>query len=77
VRRASPWGVDLVDNPGWLLTVDLGNMRLVDRPHERQEIHRSEHERVVTWVEGHQFHAACGPLNLGEALSMFRRWGQS
>jgi hypothetical protein len=54
--------------------IDPERHSLAGRPYERQAIHRSEHEWVTTSVEGGQFRAACGPLNLGEALYMFRRW---
>jgi Immunity protein 53 len=66
--------IDTLDNPGWSVTIDLTGTRSADRPYERQAIHRSEHDWVETFVEGRQYRAACGPLNLGEALYMFRRW---
>lgn len=69
--------VETIDNPGWSLRIDLKGTSLADKPYERQAIHRSEHEWVVASVEDGQFRAACGPLNLGEALHMFRRWTES
>ena len=69
--------VKTIDNPGWSLAIDLNGTSLAGRPYERQAIHRSEHEWVTTSVEGGQFRAACGPLNLGEALYMFRRWAEA
>ena len=69
--------IQTIDNPGWSLKIDLNGTSLTDRPYERQAIHRSEHEWVESWVEHGQFQAACGPLNLGEALYMFRRWAEA
>jgi hypothetical protein len=70
------YGVDIqtIDNPGWSLKIDLKGTRWEHKPYERHAIHRSEHEWVITSVEHGQFTAACGPLNLGEALYEFRRW---
>ena len=59
------------------LVIDLEDTTLADRPYEPRSIHRSEHEWVMTSVEDHRFRAACGPLNLGEALHMFRCWAES
>jgi len=42
----------------------------------RSKVERSEHDWIHAWVEGGEFHAACGPLNLGEALHAFRQWVQ-
>jgi hypothetical protein len=52
--------VKTIDNPGWSLTIALNGTSLAGRPYERQTIHRSEHEWVVTFVEGGQsaLHAA-------------------
>jgi hypothetical protein len=69
--------INTLDNPGWSVTIDLAGTSLANRPYEGQSIHRSEHEWVMTSVEGQQFRAACGPLNLGEALYMFRRWAEA
>jgi len=56
--------IDTLDNPGWSVTIDLKDTTLADRTYERQAIHRSAHEWVMTSVTDHQFSAACGPLNL-------------
>ncbi|MFI5925028.1 immunity 53 family protein [Micromonospora sp. NPDC051543] len=66
--------IETLDNPGWSVRIDLGDTALSGMAYERQEIRRSEHDWVLTWVEKDQFGAACGPLNLGEALHLFRQW---
>jgi Immunity protein 53 len=41
------------------------------------KIERSDEDWVHVWVEDHRWHAACGPLNLDEALGMFLGWAAS
>ncbi len=69
-------GVDIgtLDNPGWRVRVNLEGTALEGRERERSEVHRTEDDWVVTWLEGGSFHAACGPFNLEEALTAFLEW---
>jgi Immunity protein 53 len=73
------YGVEIttLDNPGWLLTVNLTGTDLESQVKPRSEIYRSEHDWCTSWTDDEKFHAACGPLNLGEAIHDFRRWAQS
>jgi hypothetical protein len=68
--------IDTVDNPGWSIRIDLAGTSLQGKAYERRENHRSEHDWVVSWIADGRFHAACGPLNLNEALQLFRQWAQ-
>jgi len=68
--------IDTIDNPGWSLRIDLADTSLHGKAYERSENHRGEHDWVVTWIADAQFQAACGPLNLSEALSRFREWAR-
>ncbi len=70
------YGVEIgtLDNPGWRVKVDLEATELKSRLFQRHEVHRSEDDWCVTWVDDAAFHAACGPTNLGEALHRFRAW---
>ena len=67
------YGVEIgtLDNPGWILKIDLKD---APRPFDRLETHRTEDDWVVCWLEEASFHAACGPLNLEEALGIFLDW---
>ena len=69
--------IDTLDNPGWSVQIDLTDTPLDGRSYSRQETHRTEHDWVVTWIANGQFHVACGPGNLVEAVSRFRRWSES
>ncbi|MFG2177529.1 immunity 53 family protein [Streptomyces abikoensis] len=70
------WGVkiDTLDNPGWTMRIDLKGTGLEDREYPRQQVSRSEDDWVCAWIAEKSFHAACGPGNLTEALSLFRSW---
>ncbi|MGV9215016.1 immunity 53 family protein [Micromonospora sp. RB23] len=68
--------IETLDNPGWSVRIDLGDTALSGMAYERQELRRSEHEWLMTWVEEDQFRTACGPLNLGDALHLFRPVGR-
>ncbi|MET9881195.1 immunity 53 family protein [Actinacidiphila glaucinigra] len=70
------WGVAIgtLDNPGWSIKIDLEETDLADREYPRQQAIRSEHDWVMAWTAGKVFHAACGPGNLTEALTLFRTW---
>ena len=66
--------IDTLDNPGWTVEVSLTGTPLESLQVERREVHRSEDDWCVSWVEDGTFNAACGPANLAEALHSLREW---
>ena len=68
--------ISTLDNPGWRCEISLVGTELAGagEAYERREVHRSEDDWCVTWVDAGKFHAACGPTNLAEALHEFRAW---
>ena len=70
------YGVEVgtLDNPGWTVKIDLTDTALSAVPFDRLEAHYTDDDWVVCRVEGYSFHAACGPLNLEEALEVFLDW---
>lgn len=72
------YGVEIgtLDNPGWTVKINLTGTYLEDRAYVDARIERGGHDWVRTWVSDKSFQAACGPLNLGEALTAFRTWAQ-
>ncbi|MGY4983456.1 immunity 53 family protein [Streptomyces sp. 900105755] len=70
------WGVriETLDNPGWLVKINLEETELADREHPHQRVTRDEHDWVMAWTSEQTFHIACGPGNLTEALLLFRSW---
>ncbi|MGW7512831.1 immunity 53 family protein [Streptomyces massasporeus] len=70
------WGVTIetIDNPGWLVKINLEETELADREYPHQRVTRDEHDWVIAWTSEQTFHVTCGPGNLAEALSLFRTW---
>ncbi len=70
------WGVKIatLDNPGWTVSIDLEETILEEHEYPRQEINRATQDWVWAWTAEKTFHAACGPENLTEALTLFRTW---
>ena len=68
--------IGTLDNPGWTVDVDLADTRLSSRSYDRAETHRSENDWLVSWREEERWRAACGPLNLAEALTAFLDWAR-
>lgn len=70
------FGIEIgtLDNPGWRVAIGVSGTDLAERPFDRQEIHRSEHDWLVAWLDDSQWQLACGPLNLAEGLTRFRNW---
>jgi hypothetical protein len=69
--------IDTLDNPGWSVRIDLADTSLSDRASERLEVHWTEGDWVVSWREDQCWCAACGPLNLGEAVAVFLDWART
>ncbi len=68
--------IDTLDNPGWLLSVDLADTDLHGKAF--QSIHRGDSEDDVDWlhckVESGKFEAAGGVPNLPDMLEAFLVW---
>jgi hypothetical protein len=75
--------IDTLDNPGWTLKIDLADTGFADRAFEK--VSRGETASdfeewsstggwLVAEVKGSVFEAACGPLDLSEAVGVFRQW---
>ena len=64
-----------VDNPGWTVTVDLGETDLSDRAFSEIR-HQMEHESdwMLCRVVNQKFEGAGGPLMLEKILRVFLDW---
>jgi hypothetical protein len=69
-------GVEIgtLDNPGWSVKIALGGTELEKRSFERVHVDRAEDDWLRAWVEAGEWNAACGPLNLVEAVEAFLAW---
>ncbi|MGE5323662.1 MAG: immunity 53 family protein [Actinomycetota bacterium] len=69
--------IDTLDNPGWRVKIDLKQTSREDAECKRTRIERGDQDWIEYWAEKHQFHIACGPQNLSEAISIFADWFDS
>jgi Immunity protein 53 len=63
--------INTLDNPGWLVKIDLTDTHLGSvefDPFEDQ--YDDEFQWLRCWTQDGQFHAACGPDRLEDALKM-------
>jgi hypothetical protein len=66
--------IDTIDNPGWMVKIDLTGTALEVRTLERVRLEESETDWLHYWVEEDRFEAAGGPTNLTTMLLAFRNW---
>ncbi len=63
--------IDTLDNPGWVLTVDLAETEWADLTIDRSIDQRSEHDWVQHEITNSQFIGCGGARNLEEILNRF------
>lgn len=63
--------IDTLDNPGWIVTVDLAETEWADLRIDRSIDQRSEHDWVQLEITNSQFIGCGGPRNLEEVLHRF------
>jgi hypothetical protein len=72
--------IDTLDNPGWIVRIDLKGTELEDKPFEPVRYGMVEDSDVehLDWIdckiESGKFVAAAGPTKLEEALDVFLTW---
>jgi hypothetical protein len=73
------WGIKIetLDNPGWMVQINLNETRKDGATLETVTINRSDRDWVLYWVAENQYRIACGPENLSEAIGMFIQWYES
>lgn len=70
------YGVKLetLDNPGWLVDIDLYETKYDSKRFDAVMLERSEDDWLHCFVKDHKFQIRCGPRNLEEALGRFCDW---
>ncbi|WP_349985626.1 immunity 53 family protein [Stenotrophomonas sp. WHRI 8082] len=63
--------IDTLDNPGWILTVDLDDTEFSERLLPRNRLDRSEADWVQSEISGRRYIACGGVLNLEEMVLQF------
>jgi hypothetical protein len=66
--------IETLDNPGWLVDIDLEDTTLEDVNFEEVKINRDEGDWLICRIEGNIFKGRGGTKNLKEILSVFREW---
>lgn len=67
--------INTLDNPGWEVAVDVKDTDLYGVPFNVVDVQREEDDDwLYCKVEKGTFVAACGPLNLEEAIDAFLSW---
>ncbi len=68
--------INTLDNPGWVLKVDLGGTSLEKTVYQEVKIDRSEEDWVVARRSGITFEAFGGANNLEEIIEIFLNWAE-
>lgn len=64
-------------DPGWHLTICLGETELQEKFFSNVKINRSKNDWLCCFIENNIFESTCGPFNLDEVLQIFRDWAES
>lgn len=66
--------IDTLDNPGWMVQIDLVGTPLQGVSFEKIEVLRTENDWIVCRLEGDAFQGDGGVFNLKEILDVFHAW---
>ena len=69
--------IESLDNPGWIVTVDLLETELEDCEFPEISIKRFDRDWISCLVKNDKFQGAGGSLNLLEILNIFEEWVES
>lgn len=68
--------IDTLDNPGWVVRVDLHGTKLADKPFGAVSRERSESDWIRCSVRDKAFEEFGSGNNLTELISVFIEWAQ-
>lgn len=63
--------ITTIDNPGWLLEVDLVGTDSEGFSMEKSRIEKGRERWMISWSDGKKFRVACDPLSLSESFVLF------
>ena len=66
--------IETLDNPGWMVDIDLIDTPLEGRQFKPLILERSENDWLNCQVVADTFKCSGGPRNLGEILRVFHDW---
>ena len=67
---------DTLDNPGWMIRVDLSQTQLQKKPFKEIDLTKNSNNWLQCNVENNQFQGFGGPLNLGDLIQIFNLWSE-
>ena len=69
--------IDTIDNPGWVVTINLAGTALERAEFPDVKVDRHEEDWIRCSVSAARFEGVGGPMNLGEILGVFLSWAAS
>ena len=69
--------IETLDNPGWIVVINLLETELEDRKFQEVSVHRNESDWIDCSVKNRKYQGAGGSFNLLEILNVFREWAES
>ncbi len=70
--------IDNIDNPGWVVTIDLLDTYLFGKDFKEVQIQREdENDWILCKVKNGKYEGIGGPLNLEEVLVIFLDWAET
>lgn len=69
--------IDTLDNPGWKITINLSDTHFKKYTCKKTKIEREGNNWIHYGTEGNNFEIICGPMNLEEAIKIFKTWIES
>ena len=73
------YGIEIktLDNPGWVVIIDIAETELEDYEFTEVTIERSDQDWINCVLKNNKFQGVGGSLNLLEILDIFREWVES
>jgi hypothetical protein len=69
--------IDTLDNPGWIVIIDLQETHLENKDFQEIDRQKNEHDWIQCEVANNKFKGAGGPHNLNEIIECFIVWVES
>lgn len=69
--------IKTMDNPGWLLKIELKDTDLENQCFQDVKIERTDNDWLFCGVKNQVFEGVCGPANLSEVLKIFHNWASN
>ena len=68
--------IDTIDNPGWLVRIDINGTGVKGKSFEAISIHRTDADWIRCEIKGDTYEGVGGASNLTELLDVFLQWAE-